>query len=196
MNRAAPAKRQRRLILIALSPARQKILLDDPEIVIEILSERRATPIPGSLEFDERWIELQKALFDFLWQYGADDERAEALTPRTGRSLCEDSAIDSARLVPADRARSIAQWVTELPSDLLARVGKLGAPSPASRNFPESLGASDGGGAAPQRSRNGRTRALPRTDLSALGPDLARLQAFYAEVLRTQHAVLSIRFRE
>lgn len=175
MERSSKGKKERRLILISLSPAREKILLEDPELVSEIVSERHTTPIPGSLEFDGRWIALQRALFDFLWQYGADDERAEALAPRSGPSIYDDGDIDAARLVPSERARAIAQWVTELPEDMLGRVARKGTPSPASRSFPE---------------------AARPTDLATLAPELARLQTFYAELLRTRHAVLSIRFRE
>ncbi|HWZ90270.1 MAG TPA: hypothetical protein VNW92_15510, partial [Polyangiaceae bacterium] len=134
------SRKIRRLLLVALSPARHALLLETPELVADLLQVRLTTPIPDSLELDERWIELQQALFDFNWLWHIDDVRAEALTPRTGLNLVEGSAIDCARIIPADTARRIAEWVTTLPADCIERARAAPAPSPASRGFPDSLG--------------------------------------------------------
>lgn len=178
----APRKNVRRLLLIALSPARERMLLSDPELVNELVEARQTTAIPGALEFDERWIDLQRALFDFLWEYGADDERAEALAPRKGKSLYDDEVVDVARLVPAEQAGRIARWVNELPPDMLARAERRASPSPGSKSLPQKVAAEG---------------ILKRSSsLAALAPELERLKAFYAELLKTGRAVLSIQFRE
>jgi len=151
----------KRLLLVALSPARERLLLEDPELVRGLIENLGTTPIPNSIEFDDCWIELQRILFDCLWVSGADDARAEALTPRTGLSLFEDRTIDSARLVRADQARAIAAWVAALQPDAIARARQHG-PSPASKNFPDSLGPSEADDHEPLRTgREGRRRVIP-----------------------------------
>jgi hypothetical protein len=34
------------------------VLFDDPELVRELIAKRATVPIPGSIEFDEVWIDL------------------------------------------------------------------------------------------------------------------------------------------
>jgi hypothetical protein len=185
----------KRLLLVALSPARERMVLEEPELVRELIEGRRTTPIPGSIEFDDCWIELQKVLFDCLWLSGIDDARCEALTPRAGLSLFEDRTIDSARLVRAERARVIAEWVLELPLDALARARRNG-PSPASRSFPESLGSAEADDDEPLRTGSSRVAKKPPHSDQKLEAELQRLRGFYADLLSKGQAVLSIRFRE
>jgi hypothetical protein len=192
--RAPKRRKQKRLMLIALSPARRQMLLGEPDLVRDIVRDRATTTVPGSVEFDDRWIELQAALFDYAWAAGVEDVRAEALAPRTGLALYEDKVIDSARLVAAERAGAIAEWVATLPSDLVARVRERKSPSPASRNFPESLGSSEADDDEPLRPGPSRPSVRSRYVARDLDPELARLVAFYAE-LPSGHGVLAIRFR-
>jgi len=189
------SKRTRRLLLVALSPARHALLLETPELVRDLVRARRSAPIPGSLELDEHWIELQMALFDFNWLSKVDDVRAEALTPRSGLSVAEDRSIDCARVIAADTARLIGEWVTTLPQDCIERARRAPAPSPASRGFPESLGSSEADDHEALREGTTVSRRESRYDARELNQELERVRAFYAEILRTRYAVLSIRFR-
>jgi hypothetical protein len=181
--------------LVALSPARHALLLETPELVRDLLRARVSSVIPGSIELDEQWIELQAALFDFNWLSKLDDVRAEALTPRSGPSLIEDRHVDCARIASADTSRLIAEWVTTLPQDCIERARRVPAPSPASLGFPESLGSTVAD--AHDQMREGTTVFRPelRYDARELSLELERVRAFYAEILRTRYAVLSIRFR-
>jgi len=170
----------------------------DPELVRDLVRARANDLIPGSLELGEQWVELQKALFDFSWLSGFDDARSEALTPRSGMSLYEDRVVDSARVVSAERCRAVAEWLAGLPRDCIDRARRAPTQSPASRGFPESLGASEADDAEPLR--EGTTR-FPKKDRygydsRALELELERVRAFYAELLRTNRALLAIRFRE
>jgi len=169
---------------------------EEPELVRDLLRGRAQAPIPGSLELDEQWIELQRTLFDFLWLSGADDARAEALTPRSGSSVYQDRSVESARIVAVEKSRATAEWVTTLPPDCVERARRAPARSPAARAFPESLGASEfddreplrGGTVVVRRKTHYEDRELTRT--------LERVRAFYADILSTRRAVLAIRFRE
>lgn len=181
--------------MIALSPARHALLLETPELVRDLLKARASSAIPGSLELDERWVELQQALFDFNWLSHIDDARAEALTPRTGLSLLEDRNIDCARIVEADASQIIAGWVVALPNDCIERARRAPEPSPASRGFPENLGSTPADDHEKIREGSALFRQASRHDARELGLELERVRAFYAEILRTRYAVLSIRFR-
>ncbi len=185
-------KKRRRLLLVALSAERERILREDPELVRDLVNARTHT-IPGSLELDD-WVELQRALFDYQWLSGADDPRAEALTPRSGLGLYEDRNIDSARVVPADRCRAVAEWVAALPDDCIERARD--APfSPASRGFPQSLGASEADDDEPLAEGTTVFDEVKRYDARKLTAALEPLRAFYAEILRSRRGVLAVRFR-
>ncbi len=113
--------RMERVLLIALSPAREKLLLDEPELVSAIVHERARTAIPRSVEFDERFVNLQKALCDFASKSGKPQGQAEVLTPRSGTLLYEDDTVHAALLVGTEQAQTLARWVAALPADFVAR---------------------------------------------------------------------------
>jgi hypothetical protein len=191
--RRARRSRRKRLFLVALSPERERMLLESPELVRELIASRAPEAIPGSLEFDEIWIELQRLIFDCSWLDQRDDERADALAPRSGLSFLEDESIDAARLVRADRARSTAEWLSTLTPEIVDRARKA-PPSPASLRFPESLGATQADDHEPLRKNDRRKRAKAASP--ELERELSRLSAFYEDVRRTGRSVLSVRFRE
>lgn len=185
-------KKRRRLLLVALSAERERLLREDPQLVRDLVNAR-AQAIPGALELED-WIALQRALFDYQWLSGSDDPRAEALTPRSGLGLYEDRLIDSARIVPADRSRAVAEWVTALPADCIERA-RQAPPSPASRGFPESLGSSEADDHEPLVEGTTVLDDVKREDPRKLAEALERLRAFYADILRTGRGVLAVRFR-
>jgi hypothetical protein len=184
-------KQRRRLLLVALSVERERLLREDPELVRDLVTARAHT-IPGSLELDD-WIELQRALFDYQWLSGAEDPRAEALTPRSGLGLYEDRNIDSARIVPAERCRAVAEWLRGLPADCIERA-RDAAWSPASRGFPQSLGASAADDDEPLVEGTTVFDDVKRYDARKLTAALEQLRTFYAEMLRSGRGVLAVRF--
>jgi len=103
-------------LLISLSPAREKLLLADPELVPTLLVARTRGGIPGSLELDACQ-PLQRALLTAAKTTGADAEAASALEPVGGMPLYDDEMIRDARLLRADRCRAIAAFLGSLPSD-------------------------------------------------------------------------------
>ena len=117
--RSSRKERTERVLLIALSPAREKLLLEEPELVQAIVRER--AKVPRSVEFDARFAALQEALLELASKSGTPRGHAEALTPRAGTLLYEDQDIDAAQLVDAVAAQSIARWVTGLPAAVIAR---------------------------------------------------------------------------
>jgi hypothetical protein len=185
-------KLRRRLLLVELSAERERIMREDPELVRDLVNARAHT-IPGSLELED-WIELQRAFFDYQWLSGSDDPRAEGLTPRSGLGLYEDRNVDSARIVPADRSRAIAEWVLALPEDWLERV-RQAPESPAARGFPQSLGASEADDGEPVVEGTTGSDPAKRYDTRKLNEALERLRGFYREILRSGRAVLAVRFR-
>ena len=118
-----PSKKERieRVLLIGLSPAREKLLLDEPELIHTIVRERSKTPIPRSVEFDQRFVSLQQTLTEIAAKSGAPPGLAEALTPRSGTLLYEDDTVEAARLVGTEQAQAMARWLSALPKDLIAR---------------------------------------------------------------------------
>lgn len=192
---ARPVRRRRvkRVLLVALSSEREALLMQTPELVPELVSNRTTVAIPGSMELDERWLGLQRLLLDCLWLERIDDARADALAPRDGLLLYEDDTIDAARLVRADRAHATAAWLSTVTAEVIERACKA-PPSPASRRFPESLGAAPADDREPSR-RTAR-QSSRKTMSPALVEELRRLRAFYEDVLRHGRAVLAVRFRE
>ena len=116
--RKAPMER---VLLIALSPTREKLLLDEPELVHAIVQQRAKTAIPRSIEFDDSFVALQQALSEYAAKSGSPPVHAEALTPRGGLLLYEDDTIEAARLVGAEQAQLVARWVASLPAELTSR---------------------------------------------------------------------------
>ena len=186
-------RRMERLLLVALSPAREALLLESPELVRELISSRASVSIPGLIEFDEIWIDLQRLLLDCLWLERSDDCRADALAPRSGLTFLEDADVDAARLVRADAARATADWLLSLTPAVIERAQRE-PPSPAARRFPESLGAAAADDREPLRAAGGQGNE--RVTGTPLSEPLKRLLTFYADVRRTGRSVLSIRFRE
>jgi hypothetical protein len=121
--RAASKQRSERVLLIALSPTREKLLLEEPELVRAILLERAKTTIPRSVEFDERFQALQDALLDLAAKSGGGDGNAKALTPGSGELLYEDDTVRAARLLRAPQAHALAKWVAGVPRELSREVG-------------------------------------------------------------------------
>ena len=191
--RRVARRRVKRLLLVALSPKREALLFERPELVRELITNRTTVPIPASIEFDDIWIELQRLLRDCLWLDKIDDVRADALAPRTGLSFLEDKDIDAARLVRSEQARSTAEWLATLTPEVVERARRE-PPSPASRNFPECLGSAEADDLEPVRSA--RSRRQRKVSSAELDEQLRRLQAFYEDVQRTGRSVLSVRFRE
>jgi hypothetical protein len=198
-RRPAARRKQRtmRVLLIGLSPAREKLLIDEPELVSTIVRERLKTAIPRSVEFDERCIELQRSLFDFAWKTGASEACAEALTPRGGTLIYEDETIDAARLVRTEQASVVAQWMADLPGDLIQIVRRYEQRSPVSRSYPDNLGSVPAPEA--EQLREGvsvRPGSGARPAATELESELARLRSFYAELAKSKGALLAVRFRE
>lgn len=123
----------------------------------------------------------------------ASARKSEALTPREGLPLYEDKSIDSALLVKSERTDAIANWLLSLPKDVVGRVLSRGIESPASRNFPASLGSSEAddaeGSLLPKKIRR------PPPDPTSLETGIGKLRDFYAIVRRNRCAVLAVRFR-
>lgn len=166
------------MLLVSLSPTREKLLLEQPDLVDGILRERARTNIPGTIEFDDRFIELQSVLFDFAWKTGAAQAQAEALTPHGGELVYEDDTVEAARLLRAEQSRELARWVTSLPADLVAAVRRYESRSPATQSYAESQ------------------EPGPRPPVPELEAELARLKRFYTELGRKGHSLLAIRFRD
>jgi hypothetical protein len=186
-------KRRKRLLLVALSPEREAMLFEHPELVRDLISSRSTVSIPGAVEFDETWIDLQRLLLDCLWLELSDDARADALAPRSGLSFLEDETVDAARLIRADQARATAEWLATLTPERVDRATRE-PPGPASRRFPESLGAAPADDSEPIR-RTVRNKPA-KVSSETLNRELQKLLSFYEAVGRLGRSVLSVRFRE
>lgn len=193
-----PQRRLKRVLLVALSAAREDLLRREPELVRILVDARHDTAIPRSLELDGRWVELQKALFDFAEQSGVAADHAEAIAPSRGLLLYEDRAIDSARLLRKAEAQTIVQWTRSLPDDLLDVVARRSSPSARSMGFPESLGAAMADDDEPLPSADDPHRSLRKRTLPSAGllqEPLALLRDFYT-AFPSDEGLLVIRFRE
>jgi hypothetical protein len=178
--------------LVALSPKRKALLLEQPDLVRALIASRASVAIPSSVEFDEIWVELQRLLLDCILE-GSDEGRADALAPRSGLLFLEDDDIDAARLIDIDRARWNAEWLATLTPEVIERARREG-PSPAAQRFPESLGSAVADDEGPSRSSNRRGAKKPGS--GEADEALRKLRAFYEEVRKTGRSVLSVRFRE
>jgi hypothetical protein len=194
ITRKARRPRVKRLLLIGLSRAREKLIVEDPELVPGLaLTHCKGQHIPESLEV-EHWVDVQRMLFDaMLLESGSDeDRRADAVTPRGGLPLYEDESVDGAKLVGAPEVARIAEWLASLPADVVARVHALPKRSDAARRFPDSLGAAPADDTARARVRAPESSAAASAELQH---ELERLLAFYGALKKHEKAVLSIRFR-
>ena len=182
------------MLLVGLSAAREKILLESPEIVIDLVASSGEAKIPDSLEI-EHWVELQRVLFDGMILDGGSDEdrRADAVAPRGGLLLYEDKIIDGAKLVRASDVSRMAEWLAFLPTDIVAQVRALPKRGTSAALFPKSLGAAPADDDEPVRPGGRGRPALPA--VAAVQEELGRLTAFYENLRKHGKAVLSIRFR-
>jgi hypothetical protein len=195
-----PATRPRRkaravrVVLVAISAAREKLLMADPALVKELVASHLDTSIPGSLDI-EHWVELQRTLFDAMTLGGGTDRdpRGDAVAPRGGLPLYEDRTIDGAKLVRASEVAAISAWLVSLPDDVVARVRALSRRSESAMRFPGMLGAAPADDHAPLRSGPSRAKTLPPA--GAVQDELRSLLAFYGELRREGKAVLAIRYR-
>jgi len=188
------ARTKRRLLLVALSQNRRRLVEHEPSLVRKLVDDRAKRAIPGSLELDDVWIDLQKALFDVL--AGLDDPAAEVLAPRVGLPLYEDKVVELARLVPPGEVLARAAWLARLPVGAIERLPSGREETPASRAFPGILGPCDADddvcAATKPRAPGRRKRTRPAAELQHA---LERVRAFYAEHCAGGQALLAIRFR-
>lgn len=185
------------LVLMRLSPARERMLLKDPELLPELLAARQETTIPGLLELDSVYIELQRVLYDAASEASEHESAAEVLTPRGSLLLLESEKIDAARLVRAPEARRLAEWTLGVSPETVERLAQEPPRSPAALRYPESLGAVPTDDRVSVRTGVMRFRlpARPR-DPAELVKKYEQVQALYRELLAEGSALLSARWRE
>jgi hypothetical protein len=197
-----------RSLLVGLSAARQKALIDEPTLVADLVAMHVATPIAGAAEF-EHWVELQRVLFEaMLLTSGSDeDPRSDAVAPRRGLPLYEDKTVDAAKLVRATEVAVIAEWLSSLPSDTIESVRARPRRSRRAMSFPANLGAAPADDDMRIRRTNARIDAsgelvrarlacpLERSNAALMKFDLVRLTAFYSELRAKGMALLAIHHR-
>jgi hypothetical protein len=183
-----------RVLLVAISAARETLLMADPALVKDIVGSHRVAKIPGSLDV-EHWVELQRTLFDALTIDGTSDgdPRADAVAPRGGLPLYEDKNIDGAKLVRAPEVARTAEWLASLPRDVVAQLRGLPKRSENARLFPNTLGAAPADDDGRLRSGTARAKDLPPA--VAVQEELVRLLTFYDDLRKQGRGVLSIRYR-
>jgi hypothetical protein len=187
-------RNRRKVLLVALSPVREQLLFDDPELVPQLLEARLEQEIPGTLELDAHWIALQRVLFDAAASAQRPAERAEAIAPRKGLSYFENRVVEASRVIPREVVADLAAWLGVLPGTTVADVGARAAPSEASLAFPESLGPCEADDHAP-RARPDRRRTPRPEEVVRLQAALGRLADFHRAAAAEGKSVLSIRFR-
>ncbi len=174
-------------MLVSLSRKREQLLIEDPALVLDIVSTPPESPIAGALPLPSCWVELQKLLFDYQWGTGAEDSGSAAIPLGAGLMLYESDSVHPARRITPEAAARIARWVASLPEDVLTRAREQ---SPQSMTFPQSLGRSQLDAREPFHSWE-PPRPASAADLEAA---LMSLKAFYRGVLEQRHGVLAIRY--
>ena len=106
MKRPSRSRRTTRLLLIAVSPARELLLRADPGLVKELVETHvSGKAIPGALEVSE-WTALERAFAER--PDGEGPGAIDAIAPRLGLPLYEDRDVEASRyLRSADVARVV-----------------------------------------------------------------------------------------
>lgn len=193
-TKAPPAKarrRERELLLVALSAQRTKLLLEEPALVAQILDAHLTGSLPRALGLDAGWIRLQQLFLEVDSRCGAEHAEAWPFHPRVGMPLYDDATIQSARLLSAEQVRPMALWLGALSEDAVASAAKS-IKSPLALNFPLSLGL--GAGPLTKRATSSRTQK-PAARLGDFEHDLARVRAFYAQLLGDASGLLIVHYR-
>ncbi|MBI5160791.1 MAG: DUF1877 family protein [Micrococcales bacterium] len=109
------------VVLCALSPARQKMLEEEPELLDEVLSSRREVAIPGLLDLGNAWDALDR----LVTAGKLEGPLADAVLGRGGRPFGVRGAIGRPRLLDAKRVTEIATALDALPADVVRQRYKL-----------------------------------------------------------------------
>jgi len=178
--------REPRVLLVPASTKRASLLRANPTLPRDIIDEHRVTPMVGAHEI-EKWVALQRALFDAAAPGLAGETHNAAVWPTGGLPLYEDATIDAAKLFSAEDVAVIAGWLATLPSAALTTA----AQSPRARAFPASLGTVPADDEVPSR----RSRKVREVTVAELDEALTALARFYGGCASRGDGVLAIRYR-
>jgi hypothetical protein len=169
------------VVLCALSPARQAMLEEEPELLDEILSSRREVAIPGLIDLGKTWDALDRLVTGGR----PEGPLADAVLGRGGRPFGKGGAIGRPRLLDAKRVVAVHAALAELPADVVRqRYGSL-AGKAVHAGYGQEVAAPDD--TAYLKKKVAETTAREIGELEAV---MVTLRETYAKASKSGHAML------
>lgn len=103
------------VVLLALSPARQKMLEEEPELLEEVMTSRQEVAIPGLLDLAKAWDALDR----LVTGNRPEGVLGDAVLGRGGRPFGLRGAIGRPRLLETKRVAEISTALEALPADVV-----------------------------------------------------------------------------
>lgn len=169
------------VILCALSPARQAMLEEEPDLLDEVLSSRREVAIPGLVDLGKTWDALDRLVTGGK----AEGPLADAVLGRGGRPFGKRGAIGRPRLLDAKRVSEVSAALEALPADAVRqRYGSL-AGKQVHGDYGKEVAEPDDPAYLKQKVKETHDREI--VELEAV---LTTLRETYAKAAKSGHAML------
>ena len=169
------------VILCALSPARQKMLEEEPELLDEVLSSRKEVAIPGLVDLGDAWDALDRLVTGGR----PEGSLADAVLGRGGRPFGKGGAIGRPRLLTGERVAEISTALAALPTDVVRQRYKSLAGKNVHGNYGQDAGEADDPAYLKQKVKETADR-----EIKELEGFLEALRDAYAKAAANGHAIV------
>jgi hypothetical protein len=169
------------VILCALSPARQTMLEEEPDLLDEVLSSRGEVAIPGLLDLGKTWDALDRLVTGGK----AEGPLADAVLGRGGRPFGKRGAIGRPRLLDAKRVGEVSAALAALPADVVRQRYKSLAGKNVHGDYGQEVAEPDDPPYLKQKVKETQDREVKELD-----GVLKTLRDTYAKAAKSGHAML------
>lgn len=169
------------VILCALSPARQAMLEEEPDLLDEILSSRREVAIPGLVDLGSTWDALDRLVTGGK----TEGPLADAVLGRGGRPFGKKVAVGRPRLLEAKRVGEIAAALELLPADVVRQRFKTLAGKDVHGDYGKEVAEPDDPAYLKQKVKETQDR-----EIGELDKVLKTLRDTYAKAAKSGHAMM------
>ncbi len=169
------------VILCALSPARQAMLEEEPDLLDEVLSSRREVAIPGLVDLGKTWDALDRIVTGGK----AEGPLADAVLGRAGRPFGKRGAVGRPRLLDTKRVSEVSAALEALPADVVKQRYKSLAGKGVHGDFGQEVAEPDDPPYLKQKVKETIEREIAELDAM-----LKSLRETYAKAAKSGHAML------
>jgi hypothetical protein len=169
------------VILCALSPARQAMLEEEPDLLDEVLSSRREVAIPGLIDLGKTWDALDRLVTGGR----PEGPLSDAVLARGGRPFGKRGAIGKPRLLDAKRVAEVWAALEALPGDVVRQRYKSLAGKGVHGNYGQEVAAPDDPAYLRQKVQETTDREIGELEVI-----FKTLREVYAKAASSGHAML------